>query len=69
MVNTLMRTSTPSAVPSTCVRLEQLVTAPTAAGYGSGLSAAGTSGAAAATGAFGAHVTDLPGSPPRGAPV
>ena len=66
MLMTFM-TQTPATGLSSYVAVEHSCTAPKTAAHGTGLSFAGTSAAQVAV--LGARVTDLPGSPPRGAPV
>lgn len=82
MVNTQVRmthTTTPATGLSVAVR-ERFGIAPNPAAQGTGLSSAGSSPALAATAhcavaaaaqvaVAGVRSTDLPGSPPRGAPV
>lgn len=58
---------TPATGLSSYVAIAQSCTSPNVAGHGTALSFAGSSAAQVAL--AGVRVTDLPGSPPRGAPV
>jgi hypothetical protein len=66
-VNSTLMTRTPATGLSAYVALAQSCTAPNAAGHGTGVSFAGSSPAQAVL--VDVRTIDLPGSPPRGAPV
>ena len=70
-VGSTLKTSTPATGLSAYVMGAHSCTAPMTAAQGTGLSFAGSSAAQAAVvlGTAGVRSIDLPGSPPRGAPV